>query len=312
MFKLGGTRTDGNPIKNLYEMGKQVATGGPEGAWRVYEGHRKNDGKLGGAAVCFTLHNAAGAPREIGGAQPPPGSYLEVSIFVFEKKIAEKVYKPKRRETVTELLRAGVKQLERLRHPRILQVVQYSVLLSSVCPQVVHPVEGHHPTVLCLSVLLSFVCPQVVQYSVIILSSVCPQAVHPVDGHSVVHPVEECAETLSFASEPVLACLANVLTAPPADGEKTDTDKQGFSRDYTFLDVELKYGILQVSRVLQRGENSPGWHHAGEKSSGVLYLKCRLQWIIFFRTAVRHFFCEFPYNTPNGDGQRLLEATAAS
>ncbi|XP_043231316.1 SCY1-like protein 2, partial [Amphibalanus amphitrite] len=151
MFKLGGTRTDGNPIKNLYEMGKQVATGGPEGAWRVYEGHRKNDGK-------------------------------EVSIFVFEKKIAEKVYKPKRRETVTELLRAGVKQLERLRHPRILQVI---------------------------------------------------------------HPVEECAETLSFASEPVLACLANVLTAPPADGEKTDTDKQGFSRDYTFLDVELKYGILQ-------------------------------------------------------------------
>ena len=47
MFKLGGSRTDGNPIKNLYEMGKQVATGGPEGAWRVYEGHRKSDAKVG-------------------------------------------------------------------------------------------------------------------------------------------------------------------------------------------------------------------------------------------------------------------------
>ena len=46
----------------------------------------------------------------------------EVSIFVFEKKSAEKLHKPKRRETVTELLRAGVKQLERYRHPRILQV----------------------------------------------------------------------------------------------------------------------------------------------------------------------------------------------
>ena len=46
----------------------------------------------------------------------------EVSIFVFEKRIAEKLHKPKRRETVTELLRAGVKQLERYRHPRILQV----------------------------------------------------------------------------------------------------------------------------------------------------------------------------------------------
>lgn len=63
----------------------------------------------------------------------------------------------------------------------------------------------------------------------------------------VVHPVEECAETLSFASEPVLACLANVLT-PSGDGEKQEKQEAlSFARDYTFLDVELKYGILQVS-----------------------------------------------------------------
>ena len=53
MFKLGGSRTDGNPIKNLYEMGKQVATGGPEGAWRVYEGHRKSDAKVGDQGINY-------------------------------------------------------------------------------------------------------------------------------------------------------------------------------------------------------------------------------------------------------------------
>lgn len=46
----------------------------------------------------------------------------EVSVFVFEKKTAEKLHKPRRRETVTELLRHGIRQLERYRHPRLLQV----------------------------------------------------------------------------------------------------------------------------------------------------------------------------------------------
>ncbi|XP_043218587.1 SCY1-like protein 2, partial [Amphibalanus amphitrite] len=155
MFKLGssGSRAEGNPILNMYEMGKQVATAGPEMVWRIHEGHRQSDGK-------------------------------EVSIFVFEKKIAEKLHKPKRRETVTELLRAGVKQLERYRHPRILQVV---------------------------------------------------------------HPVEECPETLAFASEPVLASLANVLS-PATDGDKTNG--HSFAKDYSFLDIELKYGILQITEAL--------------------------------------------------------------
>ncbi|XP_037077025.1 SCY1-like protein 2 [Pollicipes pollicipes] len=153
MFKLGSSRTDGNPIHNMYEMGKQVATAGPEMVWRIHEGHRKTDGK-------------------------------EVSIFVFEKKCAEKLHKPKRRETVTELLRASVKQLERYRHPRILQVM---------------------------------------------------------------HPVEECPETLAFASEPVLACLANVLS-PASEGDRSNG--HGFAKDYSFLDIELKYGILQITEAL--------------------------------------------------------------
>lgn len=41
---------------------------------------------------------------------------------MFEKKSAEKLHKPKRKETITEILRSSVKQLERFRHPKILQV----------------------------------------------------------------------------------------------------------------------------------------------------------------------------------------------
>lgn len=119
-------------------------------------------------------------------------SFQEVSIFIFEKKTAEKLHKPKRKETVTEILRGSVRQLERFRHPKILQVL---------------------------------------------------------------HPVEECNETLAFASEPVLASLANVLAyqeggggGPPATGasQQVPQTRPAHAREYNFLDIEFKYGLLQV------------------------------------------------------------------
>ncbi|XP_036336230.1 fibroin heavy chain-like [Rhagoletis pomonella] len=84
--------TDANPISQYFEIGKQVACAGPELVWRIHDGYRKSDGR-------------------------------ECSIFVFEKKIAEKLHKPRRKETVTELLKNSVKTMERFRHPRILQVM---------------------------------------------------------------------------------------------------------------------------------------------------------------------------------------------
>ena len=44
-------------------------------------------------------------------------------MFLFEKRIADKLHKPKRREMVTEVLRREVKHLSRLKHPKILKVV---------------------------------------------------------------------------------------------------------------------------------------------------------------------------------------------
>ncbi|XP_050090094.1 SCY1-like protein 2 isoform X6 [Anopheles aquasalis] len=167
---------DNNPITQYFEIGKQIACAGPELIWKIHEGFRKTDGK-------------------------------ECSIFVFEKRTAEKLHKPKRKETVTEILRASVKQLERFRHPKILQIM---------------------------------------------------------------HTVEESSETLSFATEPVIASLANILAYQEAGGTITGLPSTGASgqqqqhcpntqmsanrpahaKEYTFLDIELKYGILQITEAL--------------------------------------------------------------
>lgn len=106
-------------------------------------------------------------------------------MFLFEKRCAEKLHKPKRKETVTEILRGSVRQLERFRHPKMLQVL---------------------------------------------------------------HPVEECGDTLAFACEPVFASLANVLAAQEQIGQHQQGQgpQPPHAREYNFLDIEFKYGILQV------------------------------------------------------------------
>lgn len=78
---------------------------------------------------------------------------------------------------------------------------------------------------------------------------------HPKILH-VLHPIEECADTLAFASEPVFGSLANILAYQESSGNQTGTLTTGttqqptqrplHAREYNFLDIEYKYGILQV------------------------------------------------------------------
>ncbi|KAL0120277.1 hypothetical protein PUN28_008140 [Cardiocondyla obscurior] len=161
-----------DPIRNTYEIGKQSATAGPENVWRIYDGYRKKD-------------------------------RMEVSIFLFDKRSVEKLTKPKRRETVTDILRAGATRMERYSHPKLLQA----------------------------------------------------------------YKVEECSDTLAFASEPVLASLANVLAYkeqlantlaaqssgpigkqnhPPA----TSHHRSAFIKEYELHELEIKYGLLQITEAL--------------------------------------------------------------
>ncbi|KAL5291270.1 hypothetical protein ACFFRR_010588 [Megaselia abdita] len=163
---------DTNPICQQFEIGKQSASAGPEMVWKIHDAMKKSDGR-------------------------------ECSVFLFEKKIAEKLHKPRRKETVTELLRASIKQLERSRHPKML---------------------------------------------------------------TVIHPVEECADTLAFATEPVYASLANILAyqevgtigpvaGPPSTGASQPSHPPIITRpyhakEYNFLDIEFKYGLLQLTEAL--------------------------------------------------------------
>ncbi|XP_055536696.1 SCY1-like protein 2 isoform X6 [Wyeomyia smithii] len=185
---------DNNPITQYFEIGKQVACAGPELVWKIHEGYRKTDGK-------------------------------ECSIFVFEKRTAEKLHKPKRKDMVTEILRASVKQLERFRHPKILQIM---------------------------------------------------------------HTVEESSETLSFATEPVIASLANVLAyqesagmvpGPPSTGasqqlqNSSPSNRPTHAKEYTFLDIELKYGILQITEALSFLHYSGQLIHRNVCPSSILITK---------------------------------------
>ncbi|XP_067644506.1 SCY1-like protein 2 isoform X1 [Eurosta solidaginis] len=194
--------TDANPISQYFEIGKQVACAGPELLWRIHDGYRKSDGR-------------------------------ECSIFVFEKKIAEKLHKPRRKETVTELLKNSVKTMERFRHPRILQVM---------------------------------------------------------------HTVEESTDTLAFATEPIYASLSNILAfhesktyenlAMPTNAGATGTQsnqqqqqntaipqRPAHAKEYNFLDIELKYGFLQLVEALSYLHYSGHVIHRNVCPSSILVTK---------------------------------------
>ncbi|KAL4235552.1 hypothetical protein ACF0H5_003948 [Mactra antiquata] len=81
-----------NPITRYYDIRQHVASCGPEMVWKIFDAVRLDDNK-------------------------------EVSVFFFEKKIADKLHKPRRREVVSEILRREVHQLSKLKHPKILTVV---------------------------------------------------------------------------------------------------------------------------------------------------------------------------------------------
>ena len=59
------------------------------------------------------------------------------------------------------------------------------------------------------------------------------------------HPLEESRETLAFATEPVHSSLANAL----GKHENMPSPLPFYMKDFKFYDVEIKYGLMQVSDV---------------------------------------------------------------
>ncbi|XP_031557688.1 SCY1-like protein 2 [Actinia tenebrosa] len=90
----------GNPLTKDYEVGKHVASFGPNLCWKIFDGKRKSTGQ-------------------------------EVSLVVFEKKTLDSIDKHDR-PAVLEVMKKGAVQLTRLRHPRIL-MIQHPLEESKDC-----------------------------------------------------------------------------------------------------------------------------------------------------------------------------------
>jgi len=141
----------GNPVTRDFEVTAHIASGGPGLLWKIY------------SAVKKSTKQAA-------------------SVFVLERALLDRFEKGDR-ELIWEMMKKGVGQLTRLRHPRIL---------------------------------------------------------------TVQHPLEESRDCLAFATEPVFASLANVL----GNQDQLPSPVPEQLRSHKMFDIEIKYGLLQVSEGL--------------------------------------------------------------
>ncbi|XP_046552387.1 SCY1-like protein 2 isoform X2 [Haliotis rubra] len=82
----------GNPLSRDFDLYNQIASGGPGMLWKIHGGMKKT-------------------------------TKQESSIFVFEKRSLER-YSRRDREMILESLRKGVQQLTKLRHPKVLSVME--------------------------------------------------------------------------------------------------------------------------------------------------------------------------------------------
>uniref|UniRef100_A0A3Q0KQQ2 Protein kinase n=1 Tax=Schistosoma mansoni TaxID=6183 RepID=A0A3Q0KQQ2_SCHMA len=81
-----------NPITKYFIINKQIASCGPELIWKVYDAVRRQD-------------------------------QLPCSVFLFDKSIADKLHKPRRRDIVTSVLKRDVRLLTQLHHPNMLHIL---------------------------------------------------------------------------------------------------------------------------------------------------------------------------------------------
>ncbi|XP_059055324.1 SCY1-like protein 2 [Achroia grisella] len=170
---------ESNPIMQYFEVGKESSSAGHGLLWKVHDAYRKSDGK-------------------------------ECSVFVFDKRIAEKLYKVKRKETMLDRIRGCVSMLEKMRHPKMLQIL--------------HSIEEGHNT-------MAFACEPVIASLHNILAwhqSMVEQGGHPT---VMPHPIS---------------------LAPPSSHQQhyVPPQRPPYAKEYYFLDIELRYGLVQVIEAL--------------------------------------------------------------
>lgn len=91
---------------------------------------------------------------------------------------------------------------------------------------------------------------------------------------TVQHPLEESRESLAFATEPVFASLANVL------GKTTNMPQPANMSDYKLYEIEIKYGLLQISEGLAFLHNDVKLIHRNVSPESIL-INTQGVWKIF-------------------------------
>lgn len=146
------TALPGNALTREYEIVTHVASAGPQLVFKVFDAIKKT-----------TKEDAA--------------------LFVLDKKILDNKFSKRDKELILDVIRKGVSQLTRLRHPSLL---------------------------------------------------------------TVQHNIEESRDSIAFATEPVMSSLANLLGMTDNMPNPIHSDIKNFE----FFDVEIKYGLLQISEGL--------------------------------------------------------------
>ncbi|ELU10963.1 hypothetical protein CAPTEDRAFT_109432 [Capitella teleta] len=93
---------------------------------------------------------------------------------------------------------------------------------------------------------------------------------------SILHPLEESRESLAFAAEPVFASLANVLH----QHDNMPSPIPPVIQSFKLYDVEIKYGLLQVTEGLAFIHNSVKMIHGGISPESIM-INGRGTWKLF-------------------------------
>lgn len=141
-------------------------------------------------------------------------------MFLFDKRTADKLHKPRRKETISEMLRHGVRQLERCRHPRLLHVL--------------HSVEETSDT-------LAFATEPVAASLGNVLAAL--------EENSSSSSSVEVVNVQQVSQQPSSSSNTSILTVAENHNGSRRNSAREISRPIEvqqFLDIEIKYGIYQV------------------------------------------------------------------
>ncbi|XP_072930488.1 SCY1-like protein 2 [Epargyreus clarus] len=171
---------DSNPILQYFELGPEIASAGHTLVWTVHQGFRKSDRR-------------------------------EVSIFIFDKRIADKLHKPKRKETILDSLRYSIQLLERWRHPKFLTIV--------------HTLEESNSS-------LAFAAEPIIA------------SLHNILTYKEYTPVLEADQ------QPIPPFPLSVTPGAPPPAPLTPSMRPKHANSYAFEAVEVAYGLIQVIDAL--------------------------------------------------------------